>query len=204
MPPGSREELPEDKLVKVLDVAAELALDGGLEAMRMREIATGAGIALATLYKYFGSKDEVIIGLLERELDLLERSLPLLRTSGDTYVKRAMSFFDPVTRILHSRAGYSRALLIAVATANHELAGRVGRYHERITALISQVLRGADPPRGESRALADAEIDKLAYMLSQTWFAALIGSLSNLFTIDQSIERVGAAAIWLVRGALTD
>jgi AcrR family transcriptional regulator len=189
---------------RVLDAAAQLADEGGLEAVRMREIAGRANIALGTLYKDFAGKDDVLVALLEREMVLLEQSMGWLRSSGDTYVRRVLAFFDPVTRIMCSRENQTRALLTAVATASPGLAARISAYHVRMTALITRALGGSDAPKSEPRALEAAAIEKLAYMLSQTWFAALIGWMSGLFGVEQVLAHVEAAALWLVRGALAE
>ena len=40
--------------------AIELASEGGYEAVRMRDVAARADIALGTLYRYFSSKDHLL------------------------------------------------------------------------------------------------------------------------------------------------
>lgn len=188
----------------ILDCAAQLAGEGGPGAVRMRDIAARTGIALGTLYRQFASKDAVLIALLEREVGFLENSMAWIRASGDTYVKRAMGFYEPVTRIMCGRENLTRALLGAVAAGNPALSDRVSAYHVRTTALVAGVLEGRELPRGERLPLSRAALEDLAYMLSQTWFSALVGWMGGLFGPDTVIAHVEKAATWLVRGALCE
>lgn len=186
----------------VLDCAARLAGEGGIEAVRMRDIATQTGLALGTLYRQFPSKDAVLLALLEREVGFLESSMAFMRVSGDTYVRRAVGFFDPVTRIMCGREKLTRALLATVAAGNPELHKQIARYHKRSTTLIAGVLAGDHPPKDEPRALDGEELERVAYILSQTWFAALIGWMGGQFAPETVVAHVENAAVWLVRGAL--
>ena len=54
--------LTRDPTHDILDAAAELAAHGGFDEVRLRDVAAKAGVALATLYKRFPSK-EAALGL---------------------------------------------------------------------------------------------------------------------------------------------
>ncbi len=49
---------------RVVDAALELAAEGGYDAVQMRDVATRAGVALGTIYRYFSSKDELLAAAL--------------------------------------------------------------------------------------------------------------------------------------------
>lgn len=51
---------------KILNVAAELFYEKGLQAVGVDEIVLQAGIAKMTLYKYFFSKDQLILAVMQR------------------------------------------------------------------------------------------------------------------------------------------
>jgi AcrR family transcriptional regulator len=61
-----RAELREDE---ILDAVIDLIEAGGYETVQVREVANKARISLATLYKLFGTLDELIIAALERWMD---------------------------------------------------------------------------------------------------------------------------------------
>ncbi len=51
-------------LIKIFDAAYQLMGEKGYEKMSMNAIASGAGITKPSLYYYFNSKEELILGLL--------------------------------------------------------------------------------------------------------------------------------------------
>ena len=64
----------------ILDAAAALAFDHGVTAVTMSGVAVGAGIGRATLYKYFGGVEEILMAWHERQVG---RHLALLAEAAD-------------------------------------------------------------------------------------------------------------------------
>jgi AcrR family transcriptional regulator len=52
----------------ILDAAAALVLEHGVEALSTREIARVAGVPVASLYQYFADKEAVLLALTERDM----------------------------------------------------------------------------------------------------------------------------------------
>src|SRR5579871_5732919 len=46
---------------RVLDATLRLAGEGGLDAVQMRDVAAAAGVALGTVYRYFSSKERLLL-----------------------------------------------------------------------------------------------------------------------------------------------
>jgi AcrR family transcriptional regulator len=61
-----------DRVERILEVADELVLSGGVEAVTTRAIASAAGIPVASLYQYFADKEAVLLALVERDLGELD------------------------------------------------------------------------------------------------------------------------------------
>ena len=68
---------------RMLEAAMKLAAEGGYDAVQMREVADGAGVALGTLYRYFPSKVHLLVAALAECADL-EAVIPWLRSVGIT------------------------------------------------------------------------------------------------------------------------
>ena len=49
---------------RVIEAALTLGSDGGYDAVQMRDVATKAGVALGTIYRYFSSKDHLLAEFL--------------------------------------------------------------------------------------------------------------------------------------------
>lgn len=74
---------PERRRPQLLDAARELAIDGGIGAVTIGEVAARAGITRSVVYTVFADRAEMIDALLERELEVMVASvLHALRTSG--------------------------------------------------------------------------------------------------------------------------
>jgi AcrR family transcriptional regulator len=88
----------EDRGRRILKVAVELAERGGFDAVRQREVAAQAGVALGTLYKRFASKEELLMAALELEVEKFELRLKARPLKGATTVDRLTSSTPSTTR----------------------------------------------------------------------------------------------------------
>ena len=60
---------------RVIDAAMSLALDGGYEAVQMRDVAARADVAMGTVYRYFTSKDHLLAAALVHWVEQLDNRL---------------------------------------------------------------------------------------------------------------------------------
>ena len=60
---------------RVLDATLELAAEGGFDAVQMRDVAAAADVALGTLYRYFSSKERLLLEAMVEQQDDLRRHL---------------------------------------------------------------------------------------------------------------------------------
>ena len=71
---------------RVLDATLELAADGGFDAVQMRDVAAAADVALGTVYRYFSSKERLLLeAMAEQQADLrayLDAHPPRERDAG--------------------------------------------------------------------------------------------------------------------------
>jgi AcrR family transcriptional regulator len=56
-----------DRVDRILEVAGELVVSEGVDAVSTRVIASRAGIPVASLYQYFADKEEILLALIERD-----------------------------------------------------------------------------------------------------------------------------------------
>lgn len=70
-PPKRRvpsQERSRRRVEELLDAAARLVVEQGVEALSTRDIATAAGAPVASLYQYFADKEGVLLALAERDM----------------------------------------------------------------------------------------------------------------------------------------
>jgi len=61
-----RPDVSEERKDQILDAASEVFTDKGLQKARMDDIVEKSGLSKGTLYWYFKSKDDIVIGIFER------------------------------------------------------------------------------------------------------------------------------------------
>jgi TetR/AcrR family transcriptional regulator, cholesterol catabolism regulator len=180
-----------DRRDRILDVAIDLAEEGGFDNVRQRDVADQAGVALGTLYKSFASKEDLLSAALEREAQMLERKMEQRPALGPNPAERLKALFKIVTRAMCRKPKYTRAVLRAMASGVPEVAGHVASYQGRMNRIIIAALRGAD---GASPASQPSEREAtVAAYLQRIWFASLVGWSAGLHGQNDVIEQMEKA-----------
>ncbi len=188
----------EERARRIVDSAIELAEQGGFEAVRLRDVAAHAGVALGTLYRRFRSKEDLLVAALDLETRSLEARLAQRPPRGDTPLERLTAFFSITTRAFCRRPNLARALLKATVSGNPELSQKVASFHERVENLIVVALRGKSIDAGGDPV---GELERrLAWNLNLVWFALIIGWSGGLHSQAAVIENTRAAAELMLRG----
>jgi AcrR family transcriptional regulator len=174
------------RLRRIVDAASKLAEEGGFEAVRLRDVAEASGVALGTLYRYFRSKEDILVFLLAEEIDTLEQVLEARPPKGDTPRERVGSVFRLTTRALTGRPHFARALLRAVSAGEPETTVKVAAFHLRMGKLVLDALSGG--------GASDERLRNAAIILQQVWFASLVGWTGGLHDPKTVLAQVDEAA----------
>ncbi len=182
----------EDRSRRIVETAIELAEAGGFDAVRLRDVASQAGVALGTVYKRFPSKEDILVAALEKVADRLEQRLLKNPPQGDTPLERVSGFFKTATRALIRKPNLARALLRAVASGEPDHRDKVMRFHGRSTMLIIGALQGSGTP--------SKDFERIAIILQHVWFASLVGWMGGLKRESEVVSQVREAAELLLAG----
>ncbi len=110
-----QQERSKTRVETILDVALELVVEQGSEALAMREVARRAGVQISSVYAYFPSKAAIIRELakrnLERVRELLQREVAQLLVEHDGRPPVAQA----VTRVVDAYFAHYRDQPAAVA-----------------------------------------------------------------------------------------
>jgi AcrR family transcriptional regulator len=187
----------EERARRIVETAVELAEQGGFEAVRLRDVASHAGVALGTLYRRFSSKEDLLIAAFELETADLERRVSQRPPRGDDPSERVSAFFGMATRGLIRRPNLARALLKAHAAGDPQLAKRTAAFHSRLHDMVVVALRGsandASPPSESERLLIHA--------LTRVWFSLLLGWAGGLHGQATVTEEMRECVELMVLGA---
>ncbi len=189
------EHQPDERTDRIISVAIELAERDGYDAVRLRDLAAGADVALATVYRRFSCKEDILAAALDRQVTQLFEVLRRTKMPGDDGQARLDWFFETATNALAERPKLAGAMLRTVASGVPDLAERVTRYHGRMTEIILGVYRGSF-----TQAFPTEQEQLLAHLLQNVWFAALVGWTGGLHSHQTVIEQVHAASRLLLAG----
>ncbi len=174
-----------DRRLRVIRAALDLAARGGYEAVQMRDVSTEAGVALGTIYRYFSSKDHLLVAaMLEWMLDL-ERTVTRHPPVGATPCERVI---DVLRRALRS-VERDPALAAAVVNAQTSDDGAAVRATQEVTEVLYRIMAVAFPD-GADTALTHDTIRVLAHV----WFSCLVSWTSGVGDIDWVRSEVDTAA----------
>lgn len=110
--PVGGDRLP-DTAGRVLTLMAEIALEKGLDALSMRDVAKRAGISLAALQYHFSSKDALIAAFVGATLDGYHKEISLIRGSSEQAAELRNMVVYAARQTLDDRTGDLFAMLEA-------------------------------------------------------------------------------------------
>jgi AcrR family transcriptional regulator len=150
---------------RVIEAAMELAVEGGYDNVQMREVASRADVALGTLYRYFASKDQLIVAVLGFWAKELQGQLGSRPVQGDSPADRVSDVLRRATRALDQAPQLTSCLVTALSTLSADDPPALVATRD-VYDTVTEIIRGAmDDPSAIS--------DGVIRVLAMVWFAAL-------------------------------
>lgn len=122
-----------ERVERILDVAARIVVERGVDAMTTRSVADEAGVPVASLYQYFSDRDAVLLALVERDIAEMDEQV-----RADLVKVRTLSIAAIVeTTIRAYRKVYARRpefVAIWLRGRTNAAIHEFGRQHNRGTA----------------------------------------------------------------------
>lgn len=169
---------------RILDAAIELAAEGGYDAVQMRAVADRAEVALGTLYRYFPSKDHLLVSAMGRTFIELQRSVQP-PTGSSTPEERVYRIVAAVTRYLAKNRRLSGAMIRALVIADAD----AGREVEAVGDIMVGFIAAASHEPGETPTERDTLI---AHTIGKVWLTDVLTLLTRRMTVSQVLEDLEA------------
>jgi AcrR family transcriptional regulator len=170
---------------RVLQAALALGADGGYDAVQMRDVATEAGVALGTIYRYFSSKDHLLSEALVEWAADLGRKVSRRPPSGDTVSARVVDVLRRATRSMEQEPRLSEAVITALTSTDAHAA----RCQREVGLVMSEIIASAFPTDFDA-----ATRDDIVRVLGHVWFSSLIGWVNRWYGINHVGDEVEIAA----------
>jgi len=181
----------DDRAKRIVETAVELAERDGFQAVRLRDVAATAQVALGTVYKRFASKEEILIAALEQESEKLVAKLGKKAVPGGTAQERLHFVFAAITRGFLRRPNLAKATVRSLASGDPNITERVASFHALITALVMSAIHGeAFVDQAEWDGDADQREHQIASVLQNVWFASFVGWAGGLHDVSRVLDDV--------------
>ncbi|WP_147944392.1 TetR family transcriptional regulator [Microbispora hainanensis] len=162
--------------LRILRAAARLGAEKGLERVQMHEVAKEAGVAIATLYRYFPSKTHLFTAVLAEQVDRFGESLPRPEP-GMTPEDAVGEVLVLASRRLLRRPALATAMLQSASAANAAAVADVGRIDRTFRKIVLRTLGVAEP------TVTDVTLIRL---LMQCWYGVLQMSLNGRASVTDT------------------
>lgn len=196
---GRSPEAVEFRADRVMRAARELALEGGYEAVQMREVAKRAQVALATLYRYYPSKDDLLLAVINREIGRFGKEMGERPADDQDPKQRAADTLIRAFRGIIVNRGFAHAIMRSyhVAVPYADSVDRAGKgeilstWPNEFLTITAQAAWGDDhvPTLEQYQAL---------HILEAVWAGSLIGWLNSTLSQQEVETRLTIAAIALL------
>jgi len=160
---------------RVIAAACDLASEGGYEAVQMRDVAREADVALGTLYRYFPSKDHLLIAALAEQVASLQRRLAQKPPRGTSAADRVVDVLRRASRALEREPRLTAALVNALSSADPSVAEAKKEVNDILASVIADAV--------DHDALAQSE--DVVRVLGHVWFAALVSWVGGMAPTGQ-------------------
>ncbi len=150
---------------RVIRAAQELAAEGGYDAVQMRDVAARGEVALGTIYRYFPSKDALLLSVMVQWLGDLEQRVTRHPPTGATTVDRIMDVLGRAVRSMDREPRLTRAVIGAMTAGDPASVDAIGE----VTAAMARIMLAAFPEDVDPALEAAA-----AKVLGHVWWSATI------------------------------
>ncbi|WP_063000458.1 TetR/AcrR family transcriptional regulator [Nocardia mikamii] len=149
----------------ILDTAARLFGERGIENTSTNRIAAEAGLSIGTVYRYFSDRTVIVEELLERLLESIERRFTERLDRAERSVEdMTADILAAICDELVDNAKLVRALAAGVQFYNSGIPEFEPRLRLLVKVLLIQILGPGD----------DHELDVMAFVLVNTGFSAVL------------------------------
>lgn len=168
---------------RVIDAAMDLGLEGGYEAVQMRDVAARADVAMGTVYRYFTSKDHLLAATLVNWVEQLDARLAQQPARGEQAAERVLDALDRGLRAMARQPKLVSAVFTSLSSPDP---GAVA-CQQQITALMEGIVTRAigqpHPPDPGERAR----------IIGHVWYSALAGWVNGWAPMSRVHDELAVA-----------
>ena len=132
-----------ERLERILEAAAELLAEGGVDALTTRSLAEHTGIPVASIYRYFDNRDAIIAAYLDRELQEIEAAQTAALLALDRVTFRSLSEASALAHMRHHQQHPEGVQVWFAGRLNPAVVERVRTLDARLAASFQAAVRSS-------------------------------------------------------------
>jgi AcrR family transcriptional regulator len=172
---------------RMLEVATRLATEGGFDAVQMRTVAEDADVALGTLYRYFPSKEHLLVSAMLRQIGELAGRLTVKPPAGSDATERVIDVLRRANLALQRQPHFTLAVVRALASGDETVAPAVRQVRVSMRSIILAAI-------GEGTTARDELVGEV---LEEVWLSALVSWISGVDSAQSVIRKLQDATTLL-------
>ncbi|HEX3286097.1 MAG TPA: TetR family transcriptional regulator [Mycobacterium sp.] len=175
---------------KIIEAVIVLIGDVGADAVQMRDVAQRSGVALATVYRYFSSKERLLAAALEDWQKRLTRRIMAAGGAADVDpLPGILDYLRRAQRAFHRNPKMTALMLQTMTSTDPEAKVAIDHMSRTNVELFDRLLEG----------VASEEIAHVSFGINAALTSALTAVLAGMMTLDESLGRVE----WVARTLLS-
>jgi AcrR family transcriptional regulator len=172
-----------DRRRRIIDAAFELGAERGYDAVQMRDVSASANVSLATIYRYFSSKDHLLAAAMSEWTAKLQGRVAQSPPRGDTAADQLVDVLGRACRAMARQPKLSAALVRALSAPDAGVRESADQVQGQIGAMAAGILGDLDP-----RMQAD-----ILGVLGHVWYSTLVAWTSGRIDFDAVIVELERA-----------
>ncbi len=202
-------KISEEKQTRILDAATAEFAAKGFPGANINRIAQKAGISIGAMYNYFGSKDDLILTIVDRAHALLEGVINEVAQAED-------DIFDSIEKLLRAAQSYSKQYpeltqiyldmtSEGLSHLSRQLSGQMETISSRLyRVLIEKAAATGQVASGVDIRVASFCLDNLIMMLQYSYASDYFKERMKIFIGPEAArddERIIQEMMRFIRGA---
>jgi AcrR family transcriptional regulator len=188
----------------VLDAAERVMAEHGFEAATLARVVEEAGIPLSSVYHYYGSKDGIVLAVMERGAERFFADLPEWNRRIGRPAQHLATVLSTVARTLERHPDFLRLLIVFAVQPPAAVGGEIEGVVTRVRRL------GLDRVREQiALAFGDDPDSPVAVRLAQIALAAIDGAFvasqaDPAVRLEELLEPLAPAVVGARRALLAN
>jgi AcrR family transcriptional regulator len=161
----------------------ELGLEGGYEAVQMRDVAARAHVAMGTVYRYFTSKDHLLAAALVHWVEQLDQRLAQMPPRGSVASERVLDVLERALRAMARQPQLVSAVFMSLASPDRAAIECQQQMGALMDGIISRAVGEPQPPDHAERTR----------IIGHVWYSALVGWVNGWSDMNRVRDELAIA-----------